>query len=70
MTGEGGEAETPVQFLASGAAFMARGQRHIVRHVIRHGERRQVLVIGERADGRYFEATFVWGETIAVVATM
>jgi hypothetical protein len=56
--------ETPVQFLAPGDAFMARGQRHIVRHVIRKGETREVLVMGGREDGQPFDATFGWSEII------
>lgn len=56
--------ETIVQFLARGDQFMARGQRHIVRHVFRLGDKREVLVIGETAEGRYWEATFDWGDTV------
>jgi hypothetical protein len=56
--------ETIVQFLRPGDRFRARGQVHLIRHVCRDGEQRQVNVIGERADGRYFEATFGWGETV------
>lgn len=56
--------ETIVQFLAPGDAFMARGQRHEIKRVIRRGVEREVLVIGERADGDYFDAEFAWGETV------
>lgn len=56
--------ETIVQFLARGDAFMARGQLHTIKHPCRDGARRKVLVIGERADGQYFEAEFDWGETL------
>lgn len=63
--------ETIVQFLRRDDAFMARGQRHTVKHVFRLGETKGVLVIGERADGRYFEATMSWGETVDTLpATM
>jgi hypothetical protein len=56
--------ETIVQFLARGDTFMARGQLHTIKHPCRDGARRKVLVIGERADGRYFEAEFDWGDTV------
>lgn len=65
--------ETIVQFVALGDVFMARGQRHIVRHVIRQasGLKPQtewaVLVIGERADGTYFEAEFPWGDQVDII---
>lgn len=56
--------ETIAQFLHIGDAFMARGQRHTVRHIDRLGTDAGVFVNGETADGRYFEATFDWGETV------
>lgn len=56
--------ETVVQFLRPDDAFMARGQQHTIRHVIRKGAERTVLVIGERADGGYFEAEFPWGDSV------
>lgn len=58
--------ETIVQFLARGDTFMARGQLHTIKHPCRDGARRKVVVIGERADGQYFEAEFDWGETLDV----
>lgn len=60
--------ETIVQFIAPGHAFMARGQRHIVRHVFRQPP--NVLVIGEREDGSYFDAEFPWGETVDIIDSM
>ena len=57
--------ETIVQFIRAGDAFMARGQRHIVRHAFRQPP--HVLVIGERADGIYFEATFDWGDVVDTI---
>jgi hypothetical protein len=42
----------------------ARGQLHTIKHPCRDGARRKVVVIGERADGQYFEAEFDWGETL------
>lgn len=60
--------ETIVQFLRPGATFMAKGQRHEIRHVDRLGDRRKVFVSGQRADGRYFEAEFEWGETVDTLA--
>lgn len=63
--------ETVVQFVMAGDVFMARGQRHIVRHAYRivgkPGVEPYVLIIGERADGRYFEAKFPWGDTVDTV---
>lgn len=59
--------ETIVQFLQRDHAFMARGQRHIVKHVIRKGVEQGVLVIGAREDGQYFEADFDWGDTVDVL---
>jgi hypothetical protein len=56
--------ETIAQFLARGDTFMARGQLHTIKHPCRDGARRKVLIIGERADGGYFEAEFDWGETV------
>lgn len=60
--------ETIVQFLARDDAFMARGQRHIIKHVIRDGHEKQVIVVGEREDGQYFEATFDWGDSVDTTA--
>lgn len=60
--------ETIVQFIAPGHAFMARGQRHIVRHVFRQPP--NMLVIGERDDGRYFEAEFPWGDVVDIIDSM
>jgi hypothetical protein len=60
--------ETIVQFLQRGHAFMARGQRHIVKHPIRKGVEEGVLVIGAREDGQYFEAEFAWGDTVDVLS--
>lgn len=68
--------ETIVQFLQPGHSFMARGQRHIIRHVFRLGEADGVLVVGERLDqlrpvgatGRYFDANFEWGDTVDVLS--
>lgn len=60
--------ETIVQFLNRGDVFMARGQEHVIRHVMRKGVKDGVLVTGERADGRYFEAVFGWGETVDIVS--
>jgi hypothetical protein len=59
--------ETIVQFLQPGDAFMARGQRHEIRHVDRLGAQRAVFVNGETADGRYFEATFDFGEVVDTI---
>jgi hypothetical protein len=59
--------ETIVQFIAPGDVFMARGQRHVVRHVDRRDPRRGVLVVGERADGHYFDAEFPWGESVDII---
>jgi hypothetical protein len=59
--------ETIAQFIAAGDVFLARGQRHIVRHMFRLGVERGVLVIGERADGRYFDATFPWGDSVDII---
>lgn len=61
--------ETIVQFVAPGDVFMARGQRHIVRHVIRKGVDDGVLIIGRRADGDYFDAVFGWGSTVDIIDT-
>lgn len=61
--------ETIVQFIAPGDVFMARGQRHTVRHVMRKGETEGVLIIGERADGGYFDAALDWGSTIDIIDT-
>lgn len=63
--------ETVVQFVAAGNVFMARGQRHTVRHAYRIvGKPRTepyVLVVGERADGQYFEAEFPWGDSVDII---
>lgn len=56
--------ETIVQFVPEGAQFMARGQRHTVRHVIRMGVEKGVKLSGERTDGQRFEAEFEWGDSI------
>jgi hypothetical protein len=55
------------QFVAPGDAFMARGQRHTVRHAVRRGRPPSVLLVGERADGGYFDAVFAWGETVDII---
>lgn len=56
--------ETKAPFLAVGNEFMARGRRHIIKHVFRRGEEREVLVIGATEYGLYFEATFGWDDTV------